>query len=167
MLHGISTEALLAACYALFLLLVAAVLELLAKHSHSRMRRYELGGFRYHPLLDHWECPMGEKLHRIDTGFEARFTRYRAPAHACNACPAKKNCTPSDHGREIQQLPGAWLDSEVRRFHRGASIALVVLAALAVAIETFRAQPGARWPLLAALAAITVTGVRLASWPHR
>jgi len=167
MFHGISTEALLAACYSLFLLLVAAALELLAKHSHGRMQRYEIAGFRYHRLLDHWECPLGEKLYRVDTGWQSHIVRYRAPAHACNACPAKKNCTQSDQGREIEQHLAAWLDSEVRRFHRGTSLALVILAALVLAIETFRAQPDARWLLVAATAAITATGVRLASWRNR
>ena len=167
MLHGLATEVLLATGYALFLLFVAAALELLAKHSHSRMRRYEIAGFRYHRLLDHWECPLGEKLHRIETGCQSRIVRYRAPAHACSTCPAKKDCTQSDQGREIEQHLGAWLDFEVGRFHRGASLALIILAALVLAIEAFRAQPGATWLLLTALAAITVTGVRLAPRQNR
>jgi hypothetical protein len=167
MFHAISIEVLLALSYSLFLVLVAVALEFLAKHCHNRVRHLEIAGFRYHGSPDHWECPMGEKLHRIETDWQSLTVRYRAPAHSCNTCSIKKDCTRSDQGREIEQQLGAWLDSEVRRFHRGVSLALLFLAVLVLAIEAFRAHPARTWLLLTALAAITLGGVRLASWHNR
>ena len=55
----VSPEVLLFACYAAFLLLAAAALDRLARHSHARSDRYRTAGFRYHPEHDAWVCPAG------------------------------------------------------------------------------------------------------------
>src|ERR1043166_4925976 len=52
---GIPMEALLTAGYAGFLVVVALVLERLAKHARRRTERLELTGFRYHHDMDPWE----------------------------------------------------------------------------------------------------------------
>lgn len=138
MLGTIPVEVLLATVYALFLIAVSAVLERLAKHSHQRSEQYEVAGFKFHRELDRWECPTGQHLHRSEVEHDRRITRYKAPAHACNACHIKADCTDSETGREIEQRLDSWLTSEIRRFHRGISLALLLIAALLLIIEAAR-----------------------------
>ncbi len=127
-------DGLMAAAYAVFLLGAAAALDLAARHTHRRSERYRTAGFAYHEHLDAWECPEGQHLHRAEVDQHSRLVRYRAKAHVCNACPAKGGCTDSDEGREVVRAMDPWPHSEAGRFHRGISIALVVLAALVSAV---------------------------------
>src|SRR3954464_7167484 len=78
-------EPLLAIVYAVFLMLIAAVLEALARHSHRRADQYHTGGFRFHRDRDAWECPVGIALIRAEIDHEQKIVRYRAPAHTCNS----------------------------------------------------------------------------------
>jgi transposase len=55
--------------------------------------------FRYDPLTDTDTCPQGTVLKRRHTVDKERSTHYQAPATACNACPCKARCTPSNAGR--------------------------------------------------------------------
>jgi hypothetical protein len=129
-MSGVGTESLLAAGYALFLVLVALGLDLLARHSHRRSELYRTAGFTFHADVDAWECPEGERLHRIETDVQGRLVRYRARAHVCNACPRKSDCTDSNAGREIVRTLDPWPHSEVGRFHRGISVAIVCFGIL-------------------------------------
>lgn len=138
MISGIHAEVLLAAGYAIFLVLVAAGLELLARHSHRRSEKFHVTGFKYNKEFDLWECPTGQHLRRAEFDHARRVVRYRAPSCACNSCPAKGNCTDSDDGREIEHRLESWLESEIRRFHRGISLALLLLAGLIAAVEIVR-----------------------------
>ncbi len=81
---------------------------------------------------------MGAEL--LPAGFsgEARIARYRAPANTCNACMLKERRTDSDEGREITQQMDSWIGSELRRFHAGISLSLLLLAALIAVAEIFR-----------------------------
>lgn len=135
-----SAEALLAAGYAIFLLLTATGLDLVARHSHRRSGRYRTAGFSFRPELDLWECPEGQQLHRVETDHRRRLVSYRASPQICNACPAKAECTDSDRGREITQSLDPWPHSEAGRFHRGVCVVLVVLAALISAIALIRSD---------------------------
>jgi hypothetical protein len=153
----------------LFLAGIAFVLELLARHSHRRSESIELAGFQYRREHDAWECPAGQPLMRIETNHQWGLVRYRAPAHICNCCGIKKQCTDSDEGRLIEQPVESWLDSEIRRFHRGISMALVVLAAVILASEIVFFRRGADQLLMAGiLAPIGFFGARLTSqfWSH-
>lgn len=134
----IDIEVFLAIAYAIFLLLVAFGLELLARHSHHRSKQMRIAGFRYHRQHDVWECPTGEQLKPIATDYGRRLVRYRAPAHICNKCSIKHLCTESDDGREIEHDPDSWLESELARFHRGISLALLFLAGLLLVVEMIR-----------------------------
>jgi hypothetical protein len=138
MIYGIHTEVILAAGYALLLVGVAAVLEYLARHSHRRSEHYRNSGFAYKRKLDVWECPTGHHLTREQTDFERKIARYRAPAHKCNACHCKKDCTDSDDGRVLESRVDAWVQSELRRFHRGISLALFLLAIIILTAEMVR-----------------------------
>jgi hypothetical protein len=121
----LATESILAASYGLFLVVCAVGIDLLARHSNRRSERYRTAGFTYMESVDAWECPEGERLHRVETDHELRLIRYRARAHVCNACHLKEACTDSDAGREIASAMDAWPHSEAGRFHRGISVAMV------------------------------------------
>lgn len=142
------TEPLLATGYALSLLIVAAVLEFLAKHSQRRADRYQTGGFRFHRDRDSWECPMGISLIRAELDPEQQLVVYRAPAHTCNSCQIKSRCTHSDRGREISVPMDPWIRSASVRLQRGISFVLLVLASFILAIELLRHGHGAEAYLL-------------------
>lgn len=164
-----SGEALLAAIYAVMLLGIAGGLDRLARHSHRRSGRYRTAGFTYRHELDLWECPEGEQLRRHEADHERRVIRYRAPADACNRCPAKAGCTDSDRGRELVSAMDPWPHSEAGRFHRGVCVILATLAALIAAIALARGDGaldilvlGSLFGISAALAARLLASFRRA-----
>jgi hypothetical protein len=150
----VTPEVLLAAGYASFLLLCAAVIEWLSAHTHRRALRYRTAGFTYDAGQDHWQCPEGQQLwpHAFDT--ERRLVRYRAKAHICNGCPRKDACTDSDHGREIVRPLDPWPHSEAGHFHRGVSLVLIALAVLVLVVAGARNHEPSEAALLLALVAI-------------
>jgi hypothetical protein len=171
-MRGIDSSAAMAAGYAVFLGLVALFLELLARHSHRRAEQFRVMGFRYDPGLDAWQCPTGKRLHRAEIGWDRRTVIYRAPAHHCNCCHIKANCTDSDNGRTVERRLDSWLDSELRRFHIGISLVLLVLAVSILVIELLaHGQESDRVMLTAALAIVAVPGLHIGlsffSWPPR
>ena len=156
-------EARLATGYALLLLAIAAGLEWMGRHSQRRASQVHTGGFRFHKHADHWECPHGARLERAEIDNELRVVRYRAPAHTCNGCPIKAQCTDSDSGRELSVSLDPWLSSEIGRFHRGISLALLILATLIMAIELVRHGRGSeRWILSAAVATLSLLALNVA-----
>jgi hypothetical protein len=162
MIYGVHTEVILAAAYALLLVCVAGILEYLARHSHHRSEYYRNSGFTYKRKLDMWKCPTGQHLTRFETDFDRRTARYRAPAHKCNACHCKKDCTDSDNGRELESRLDAWVQSELHRFHRGISLSLFLLATVIVAGEMIRHHDPRELILLGILLApIGFTGSKL------
>lgn len=162
MIHGVHIEVILAGGYALLLVGVAGVLEYLARHSHRRSEHYRNSGFVYKQQYDAWECPAGQHLTRVETDFQRRVARYRAPARNCNACHCKKDCTDSDDGRELESRLDAWLQSELSRFHRGISLALFLLAAIILGAEMARHHELREWLLLGVvLAPVGFTGSKL------
>lgn len=140
MTNDVGTELILALGYAAFLMAVAALLELMARHVHRRSQRTSTAGFTYKRGLDYWECPDGRALHREETGAGPNVVRYRAEAHNCNTCAFKFRCTDSNSGRVIEHRVNSWLDSGLYRFHRGISLVLFVLAALIVVAELVRSH---------------------------
>jgi hypothetical protein len=142
MIAGVHNEVLLAFGYAAFLVGVAFVLEVLARHSHKRSELYRNAGFVYRQKMDLWECPVGRQLRRTETDYRRRIVHYRAPAEACNACSLKNNCTDSNDGRRLETSLDSWLESELRRFHRGISLTLLLLATVMLLAEAVRhAEP--------------------------
>jgi hypothetical protein len=100
-------------------------------------------------------------LTREQTDFERKIALYRAPAHKCNGCHRKKDCTESDDGRLLESRLDAWLQSELNRFHRGISLVLLLLAVLILAAEMFEHQAARDWlVLIALLLPIGFTGSR-------
>jgi hypothetical protein len=137
-MSGIDTEILIVVGYSLFLLLAAACLETVARHSHRRSARLHVAGFRYDASADFWTCPNNEKLLRAEADYAQGTIFYRAAAHACNSCAMKSRCTDSREGRVIEHRPDSWIESELRRFHRGISLMLVGLAAVLLFAELLR-----------------------------
>jgi hypothetical protein len=159
---SVATESLLAAGYAIFLVLVAVGLDLLARHSHRRSELYRTAGFTYHEHLDAWECPEGQQLHRIETDLQNRLARYRAHARICNACPRKPDCTDSDTGREVTRMLDPWPHSEAGRFHRVIALAIVCFGILVIGAAAALHHDAADLIVLgAALLVSTVVGLWL------
>jgi hypothetical protein len=138
MINGLHIEVFLALIYALFLMAVAFLLERLARRSQKRAEGYRNSGFVYFRELDYWECPAGHQLVQLHTDHHRRVTTYRAPASACNSCSLKLNCTDSNEGRTVEKRVDSWVESELRRFHRGMSLALLFLATLILLAEGIR-----------------------------
>lgn len=138
MIFGVHLEVLLALTYALFLAGIALIFEFLARRSHKRVENYRTAGFIYFGELDYWECPAGHQLVQLSIDHQRKITHYRAPASACNSCSLKSNCTDSNEGRVLEKRLDTWIESELRRFHRGLSLALLVLAIALLLAETFR-----------------------------
>lgn len=145
---NLHSEVLVADGYALFLVAVAAILEFGARQSHHRSKRFRTAGFVYKPALDVWECPTGHHLKREKTDFQRKITHYRAPAHKCNACHCKRNCTDSEAGRLLKIQPDSWLQSELSRFHRVISLALFLLATIVLVAEMLRYRARNDWVAL-------------------
>lgn len=127
-------EAVLAAGYAVFLLLTAGLLEWLSVHTHRRSLRYRTAGFEYDIEHDHWTCPEGRQLWPVEFDEQRRLMRYRAKAQICNGCSLKEACTDSHEGREIVRPLDPWPHSEAGRFHRAVSLVLVGLAILVLVV---------------------------------
>lgn len=151
----VHNETLLAAGYALFLVLGALGLDALARHSHRRSDRYRTAGFEYKRSVDAWICPEGERLHRVETDLQLRLARYRAQAHVCNACHLKDACTDSDEGRSLSSSLDPWPHSEAGRFHRGIAIVMVGAGALVIAAGAALHHGAADLAVLAAAVLVT------------
>ncbi|MGA8185340.1 MAG: hypothetical protein WB819_17050 [Terriglobia bacterium] len=167
MIEGFHTEVLMASGYALFLVLVALMLEWLAKHSHRRSEQMRVTGFKYHSEFDHWECPTGQLLHRHSVEHQQNIVRYRAIGHICNCCHKKPDCTDSDEGREIEHRVDSWVQSEIRHYHRGISLAILLLAALILLAQVWwfkgtqdRLLTGGMLVVIGALGARLLAGFR-------
>ena len=77
-------------------------------------------------------------MQRAETDYQRRIVHYRAPADACNACSLKSNCTDSNEGRLLKSHLDSWIESELRRFHRGISLVLLLLATIILVTEAVR-----------------------------
>ena len=157
---GIHLEVFLAAGHAVFLLGGAIGLDLLARHSHARSERYRTAGFRYHHSYDAWICPEDQILLRSEVDHGRRLIRYRGRPQICNHCPSKADCTDSDDGREVVRPMDPWPHSEAGRFHRGISLAVVLIAGLILAVEATRNHA----PLELAILGAMLSVVALAAW---
>jgi hypothetical protein len=157
---AIHPEVFLAGGYAIFLVCVSLGLDALARHSHARSERYRTAGFTYHHPSDAWICPEDQLLLRSEVDHGRRLIRYRGRPQICNHCPAKPECTDSDEGREVVHAMDPWPHSEAGRFHRGISIAVVLIAGLILAAETLRNHA----PLELAVLGVVFLAVVLTGW---
>ncbi len=151
MMYGLHTDVLFGASYAIFLVAVAAILERVARQSHRISKQIEVAGFKYHTSHDRWECPEGRYLNRDHTDSAFRIVTYRAPAHVCHGCRCREICTDSEDGRRIEDRLDSWLQSELRRFHRGISLVLLLLAGLILAAEMSDQDTSRDWAVILSL----------------
>jgi hypothetical protein len=113
-----------------------------------------------HPIF----CPAGQYLKLWAFDSQRRIAQYRAEAKSCNSCVLKKNCTDSEDGRKLEHHPDSWLQSEVRRFHRGISLALLFLAGVILALEmTPQTTASDLAVLLTTMVPVAVVATRLGS----
>ena len=161
-MNSIHTEVLLASGYALFLVVLATCLERMGRHTHQRSRQYQTAGFTYHRQLNVWECPAGQFLKLWAFDSQRQVAQFRAEAKSCNSCVLKKHCTDSEDGRNLEHHLDSWLQSEVRRFHRGISLALLLLAGLILVLEmTLQTTASDLAVLLTAIVPVAVVATRL------
>ncbi len=73
--------------------------------------------FAYDAGRDSYVCPQGAVLARRQAKTERELVIYQAPAAACNACPCKPDCTPSDEGRAVQRHADEAYRDRVRAYH--------------------------------------------------
>jgi hypothetical protein len=135
---NVAPEVLIVGAYAVALLVVAAVLDSLGKHTQRRSERYRTSGFRYLPQHDAWTCSEDQMLWPMDYDEKHHLVRYRAKASICNSCHVKADCTSSANGREVTRAVAPWPHSEAGRFHRGISLLLVGLAGLLILVASAR-----------------------------
>ena len=136
----VSFEFVLALAYAIFLAVLAFLLELAARHAHRRSLTVTTIGFTYHPERDIWRCPENQHLFPISSDPLKGTVVYRAHAKTCNACRSWPACTDSDRGRSIERkMPGSF-QYGMQRFHRAVSLTLLILASLILTVEVCRAS---------------------------
>ena len=78
---------------------------------------YGPGQFRYDAVQNVYVCPQGALLHPYRQEWKAEKTEYRADAAVCHVCPRKKDCTPSNHGRQVHRSFHAEYLDRVRGYH--------------------------------------------------
>lgn len=147
--------------YGLALLVVAHILDLLARRTAQRTVEWRSGGFRYHADHDAWLCPQDQWLWPESFDPDNRVMRYRANPAVCNACPVKESCTTSSSGRAMSRNVDPWPSSEAERFHRGIACAVVVLA-LAWPLAT---MIGGRTAAELLVLGATALAIAAGSWP--
>ena len=157
---AIHPEVFLAGGYAIFLVCVSLGLESLSRHSHVRYERYRTAWVAYDHPSHAWICPEDQLLLRSEVDHGRRLIRYRGRPQICNHCPAKPDCTDSDEGREVVHAMDPWPHSEAGRFHRGISLAVVLIAGLILVAETLRNHA----PLELAVIGVVLLAVVLTGW---
>lgn len=153
------TEVILAAGYAIALIVAAGVLEGLSRHANRRSQAFRTGGFEYDKHHDYWVCQQGEQLWPAEFDREKRLVRYRAKSSACRTCAVKHLCTDSDQ-REVTRAIDPWPHSEAGRFHRGIAVMVAGLAVFVLIVELARNHA----PVDLALLVPVFAGAGYATW---
>ncbi len=139
MIGPVHIEVALAAGYAAFLMVVATGLEY--GSSVTRIGVQDNSARLASNITTTWtsgNVPAAITCIRTIATQCARSCGTRAPAHTCNACARKTDCTDSEHGREIIHSSESWIETEAGKFHRVLSLTLLFLAALILIAEMFR-----------------------------
>jgi hypothetical protein len=87
----------------------------------QRTEYYGASRFHYDPDTDMYLCPQGQPLRLERVKATEDVAVYRARATACNACPVKAQCTPSNAGRIVtRSVYSEYLD-RVKGYHETAA----------------------------------------------
>lgn len=160
-MQEINSEVWFALAYGGFLLIVAHVLDLLARRTATATTTARSGDFSYHEDHDAWKCSEDQWLWPISFDPDNRVTRYQASPTVCNPCPVKGTCTTSDTGRQVSRNIDPWPSSESERFHRGIACAVVVLGLVWPLATMLQQRTGTELVILAAASVI----IAASSWP--
>ena len=102
--------------------------------------------------MDVWQCPTGHHLTREQTDFERKIATLPRSGPQVQRLPLSKKTAPIPMtGGLLESRLDAWLQSELNRFHRGISLALLLLAVLILAAEMFEYQAARDWLVLGVL----------------
>jgi hypothetical protein len=126
--------------YAVFLAVIALLLEWAARHTHRRSFAASAAGFTYHSARDVWSCPRNQPLFPIASSPEKGLVIYRAAADTCNSCESKAACTDSSDGREIERRDSQGLEFAMKRFHRAMSLTLLALGGIILTVALLQAD---------------------------
>jgi Transposase DDE domain len=74
--------------------------------------------FTYDAEHDRYICQNGQLLHLTRMEYTAQKAEYSADPAACNACPLKAQCTPSDQGRQVHRSFHASYLERVKSHHQ-------------------------------------------------
>lgn len=138
--------------YSVSLAVGARLLHRLGRYHFHRAQRYGDAGFKYDRENDHYRCRGNEVLPRHDHDPRRRLAVYKAPAHACNRCAHKNECTPHDHGRRVYRSLAEWAETDQARFHQWISV-LMCAAGVVVplgAMLRWNSPPDLAWLALVA-----------------
>lgn len=164
-LTSLGFETWLPAAYAVALVGLAHVIDLLARRAGSTAEGGASFGFTYHADHDAWQCPEDQWLWPDSFDPDHRVMRYRGRPSVCNACPVKETCTPSVSGRELQRAVDPWPASEAARFHRGVACA-VVLMGLVWPLGTLATGPGRTASVVLGASVVVALVLSLPLWSH-
>ena len=105
---AIHPEAVLALGYALFLLLSALGIEVVARFSHRRLRNSKTAGFRFDSEARAWQCPQGNFLWLYQVDQVIAFARSRLPADQYLEIRFEDLCAnPAKIQRKVRDFIGA------------------------------------------------------------
>jgi hypothetical protein len=140
--------------YAVFLGVIALLLEWAARHSHRRSLAASAMGFTYHSARDVWSCPRNQPLFPVISNPEQGLVIYRAAADTCNCCESKAACTDSSDGREIERRDSQGLEFAMKRFHSAMSLTMLALGGIILTVALLRAHAQVPRIALASILAI-------------
>lgn len=117
----------LVAVYALALLGVGWLVDVLGSRSARRSLNWRHADFVYHDDVDGWTCHEDQWLWPTAFDPEKRVIRYEGAHAICGRCPAKDTCSPTPGPRERTRPVDPWPYSEAGRFHRGLGLVIAVV----------------------------------------
>lgn len=144
------------AVYAVVMVGVAWGFDLLARRTSQRATQWRTGGFVYHESHDAWLCPEDQWLWPTSFDPDNRVMRYQGKADNCNACPVKKTCTVSDHGKTVTREVDQWPHSETGRFHRGIAVSVAAMGLIMALAGMLMASHGMEFMVLGVAALIVI-----------
>ena len=114
----------LVAVYALIMLAVAWVVDVLGSRSARHSMSWRHADFVYHDDVDGWRCHEDQWLWPTAFDPDKRVIRYEGAHAICGRCPSKDSCSPTPGPREITRPVDPWPYSDAGRFHRGVGLVI-------------------------------------------
>lgn len=148
----------LVAAYALALLGVAWVVDVLGSRSARRSLDWRHADFVYHDGVDGWKCHEDQWLWPTAFDPDKRVIRYEGAHAICGRCPSKDVCSPTPGPREITRPVDPWPYSEAGRFHRGVALAVACVGVFVPLLMSLVFHDAADLIVLGTTLAVVVVG---------